>query len=87
MIFIVLLLVLVSLILLLYKERNKTTQVRLEKKITLSEKIQKFINKYQTYLFMILMALLLIFIIIFIIMFVPGTESGLWYNGGVENVV
>lgn len=89
MIFIIISLIVILIIInVLYRrQKNRNTPVRLEKQVTSAEKIQMFTNKYYGYLFIIAIILIMILLVMLTITFVPGTESGVWYNGGVENVV
>ena len=66
--------------------RRKKQPVRLEKKVSMSERAQKWINKNRPYL--IIFGGIIITILSIILLFKcvhSGTESGLWYNyfGGV----
>ena len=69
----------------IFKKRKK--QVRLSKKLTISERIQNFINRYYGYIVIIAFIVGIILFAYFILMFMPGTESGAWYNGGIKNAI
>lgn len=71
----------------LYTQRNKNQPVRLDKKITLIERIQNIISKYYGIVLFVFIIIALILFVAFFLMFMPGTESGLWYNGGVESAI
>ena len=66
---------------------HKSKPVRLEKKISLTQKIKNWLMKHSILLLIIFGIIATILIVILLLMFCPGTESGLWYNGGVESVV
>ena len=61
-------------------KKKKEKPVRLEKKVTMAEKFQNWINRWSGILFIILFVLAIIFFVILVMKFMPGTESGLWYN-------
>lgn len=65
----------------------KKKPVRLSKKQTLTERIQNWMKKNYSYLLLIVFIIAIIFFVIFVLMFVPGTESGNYYNGGIEYAV
>ena len=81
------LLIIAFLIILIHIRKKKKTPVCLEKQVTVVERIQNWINKYRFYIIIVAIVIALILFVLFILVFVPGTESGTWYNGGVENVV
>ena len=88
MLFIVTMLLIIAFLIILIHIRNKKkTPIRLEKQVTVVERIQNWINKYRSYIIIIATITALILFVLCILAFVPGTESGIWYNGGVENVV
>lgn len=83
---IVLIILWIVVILLFYvikRTKDRQTPVRLQKE----NKFQNYMHRYYGYLFIITTILAIILFVLTIIMFVPGTESGLWYNGGVDNAV
>lgn len=80
------LLIIIGLVMILHK-RKKQMPIRLEKQTLLEMKIQTFIDKYYFHLFIIAIVLILVLLVVLVISFVPGTESGVWYNGGVRSVV
>lgn len=83
---IVLIILWIVVILLFYvikRTKDRQTPVRLQKE----NKFQSYMHKYYGYLFIITTILAVILFVLTIIMFVPGTESGLWYNGGVDNAI
>ncbi len=61
------------------KRSNKP--VRLDKKISLKEKIQKWFNKHKMPFVIAGIVVALIIFVVLMIKFAPGTESGNWYNG------
>ena len=68
--------------------RKKDKSVRLEKKVSIQEKFQKWKKNNQHYVNIILgvftilgILFALIIFALLIIKFMPGTESGSWYNG------
>ena len=61
-------------------KKKKEKPVRLEKKVTMAEKFQNWINRWSGILFIILFVLAIILFVILVMKFMPGTESGLWYN-------
>ena len=89
MIFIIISLIIILIIInvLHIRRQNKNTPIRLKKQVTLVERFQNFIDRYYGYLFTLAIILAFILFVICIMAFIPGTESGVWYNGGVENVV
>lgn len=54
--------------------------VRLEKKMSLKEKIQNWINRHYGTLVFIGLVIAMILFVLFCLKFVPGTESGVYYN-------
>lgn len=67
--------------------KKKKKPVKLSKQETMLEKIQNWINKNYGYLLFIGVFFAFIIFVALILMFGFGTESGGWYNGGVESVV
>lgn len=60
--------------------RKSKKPVRLDKKVSLAEKIQNWINRHYGYILLILILIAMFLFVYFCYMFVPGTESGLVYN-------
>lgn len=87
MIIIILLLIIVVIVAVLYKRKSKKKPVRLEKQVTLVDKIQNFMDKHYNYIFIIAVISILILLAMLVIIFIPGTESGIWYNGGIKDVI
>lgn len=83
----VMLLIIALLIIIIYMRNKKETSVRLEKQLTTAEKIQNWIDKYYNYIIVVAIVVALILFVLCAMTFVPGTESGIWYNGGVENAI
>lgn len=81
------LLIVVLLIIIIYMRNKEETPVRLEKQLTIVERIQNWVDKYYNYIAVAAIVVALILFVLCIITFVPGTESGMWYNGGVENAI
>ena len=54
--------------------------VRLEKKVSLKTRIQKWYGDNRLYLFIGGVIVLMIVFVVGFILFMPGTESGVWYN-------
>ena len=63
----------------MFKRSNKP--IRLHKKLSLKEKIQKWFSKHKIPFVIAGIFLALIIFTILIFVFAPGTESGNWYNG------
>lgn len=63
----------------MFKKNNKP--VRLDKKLSLKEKVQKWFDKHKMPFFIAGIFLVLIIFVMLIFIFAPGTESGNWYNG------
>lgn len=61
--------------------RNKKKPVRLQKKVSKKEKIQKWFKRHQMPFVIAGIFIALIVFVVLIIEFAPGTESGSWYNG------
>ena len=59
---------------------RKKDPVRLEKKKTLKEKIQNWINKYYGYLLCIGIIIAFILFVYLFLAFMPGNESGVFFN-------
>lgn len=55
--------------------------VRLNKKLSLKERVQKWFNKHKMPFLVAGFFILLIVFTILVMKFAPGTESGNWYNG------
>ena len=55
--------------------------VRLNKKLSLKERVQKWFNKHKMPFVIAGIFIALIIFVALIIKFAPGTESGNWYNG------
>ena len=81
------LLVIVLLIIIIHTRNKKKTPICLEKQITIAERIQSWIDKYYNYMIVAAIFVVLILFVLCTMTFVPGTESGIWYNGGVENTI
>lgn len=81
------LLIIVLLIIIIHTRNKKKTPICLEKQITIAERIQSWIDKYYNYMIVAAIFVLLILFVLCTMTFVPGTESGIWYNGGVENTI
>ena len=58
--------------------------VRLEKKIPFKEKCFNFLISIRPWLILILILLLFILVFTLIFLYFPGTESGHYYNRGVD---
>ena len=88
MLFVLIMLLIIALLLIIIHMRNKKkTPICLEKQITIAERIQSWIDKYYNYMIVAAIFVLLILFVLCTMTFVPGTESGIWYNGGVENTI
>lgn len=88
MLFVLTMLLIIALLLIIIHMRNKKkTPICLEKQITIAERIQSWIDKYYNYMIVAAIFVLLILFVLGTMTFVPGTESGIWYNGGVENTI
>lgn len=88
MLFILTMLLIIALLIIIIHTRNKKkTPICLEKQITIAERIQSWIDKYYNYMIVVAIFVVLILFVLCAITFVPGTESGVWYNGGVENTI
>lgn len=81
------LLIIVLLIITIHMRNKKKKPVRLEKQLTIAERIQNWIDRYYNYIIVVAIIVALILFVLCIMAFVPGTESGMWYNGGVENAI
>ena len=88
MLFVLTMLLIIVLLIVTIRMRNKKkTPVRLEKQLTIAERIQNWIDKYHNYIIVAAIVVALILFVLCIMAFVPGTESGMWYNGGVESAI
>ena len=88
MLFILTMLLIIALLLIIIHTRNKKkTPICLEKQITIAERIQNWVDKYYNYMIVASIFVVLILFVLCAMTFVPGTESGIWYNGGVENTI
>lgn len=88
MLFIFTMLLIIALLIVIIHMRNKEkTPIRLGKQITMAERIQNWIDKYHNYIILAAIIVALILFVLCAMVFVPGTESGVWYNGGVENAI
>ena len=88
MLFVLIMLLIIALLLIIIHMRNKKkTPICLEKQITIAERIQSWIDKYYNYMIVASIFVVLILFVLCTMTFVPGTESGIWYNGGVENTI
>lgn len=83
----IMLLIIVLLLIIIHMRNKKKTPICLEKQITIAERIQSWIDKYYNYMIVAAIFVLLILLVLCVITFIPGTESGIWYNGGVENTI
>lgn len=81
------LLIIVLLLIIIHTRNKKKTPICLEKQITIAERIQSWIDKYYNYMIVASIFVVLILFVLCVMTFVPGTESGIWYNGGVENTI
>ena len=81
------LLIIVLLIIIIYMRNREETPVRLEKQVTIAERVQNWVNKYRNHIIVAAIVVALILFVLCIMAFVPGTESGMWYNRGVGNAV
>ncbi|MBR3208733.1 MAG: hypothetical protein IKF82_00535 [Bacilli bacterium] len=59
---------------------KKKKPVRLERELTVKERIQNWINRHYVPLFIIGIVIALFLFVSFCLLFVPGTESGIVYN-------
>ena len=88
MLFILTMLLIIALLLIIIHMRNKKkTPICLEKQITIAERIQSWVDKYYNRMIVVAIFVVLILFVLCAMTFVPGTESGIWYNGGVENTI
>lgn len=88
MLFILTMLLIIALLLIIIHMRNKKkTPICLEKQITIVERIQSWVDEYYNYMIVASIFVVLILFVLCAMTFVPGTESGIWYNGGVENTI
>ena len=81
------LLIIVLLLIIIHTRNKKKTPICLEKQITIAERIQNWVDKYYNYMIIASIFVVLILFVLCAMTFVPGTESGIWYNGGVENTI
>ena len=81
------LLIIVLLLIIIHTRNKKKTPICLEKQITIAERIQNWVDKYYNYMIVVAIFVVLILFVLCAMTFVPGTESGIWYNGGVENTI
>lgn len=58
--------------------------VRLEKKVSFKEKCANFFIKIRPWLILILILLIFFLVFTLIFLYFPGTESGHYYNRGLE---
>lgn len=88
MLFILTMLLIIALLLIIIHMRNKKkAPICLEKQITIAERIQSWVDKYYNHMIVVAIFVVLILFVLCAMTFVPGTESGIWYNGGVENTI
>ena len=88
MLFVLTMLLIITLLFIIIHTRNKKkTPICLEKQITIAERIQSWIDKYYNHMIVVAIFVVLILFVLCAMTFVPGTESGIWYNGGVENTI
>ncbi len=88
MLFILIMLLIIALLIIIIHTRNKKkTPICLEKQITIAERIQSWVDKYYNHMIVVAIFVVLILFVLFVMIFIPGTESGVWYNGGVENTI
>ena len=83
----IILLIIIFLIIIIHTRNKKETPVRLEKQLTISERVQNWVDKYHNHIIVVAIVVALILFVLCAMAFVPGTESGIWYNGGVESAV
>ena len=81
------LLIITLLFIIIHKKNKKKTPICLEKQITIAERIQSWVDKYYNHMIVVAIFVVLILFVLCAMTFVPGTESGIWYNGGVENTI
>ena len=81
------LLIIVLLLIIIHTRNKKKTPICLEKQITIAERIQSWVDKYYNHMIVVAIFVVLILFVLCAMTFVPGTESGIWYNGGVENTI
>lgn len=81
------LLIIILLLIIIHMRNKKKIPICLEKQITIAERIQSWIDKYYNYMIVAAIFVVLILFVLCTMTFVPGTESGIWYNGGVENTI
>lgn len=88
MLFILIMLLIIALLIIIIHTRNKKkTPICLEKQITIAERIQSWVDEYYNYMIVASIFVVLILFVLCVMIFIPGTESGVWYNGGVENTI
>ena len=88
MLFIFTMLLIIAFLIVIIHMRNKEdTPICLEKQITITERIQNWVDKYHNHIIVAAIVVALILFVLCAMTFVPGTESGMWYNGGVENAI
>ena len=88
MLFVLTMLLIIALLIIIIHTRNKKkTPNWKEKQITIAERIQNWVDKYYNYMIVASIFVVLILFVLCAMTFVPGTESGIWYNGGVENTI
>ena len=83
----IMLLIIVLLIIIIHMRNKKKTPICLEKQITIAERIQNWVDEYYNYMIVVAIFVVLILFVLCVMTFIPGTESGIWYNGGVENTI
>ena len=81
------LLIIVLLLIIIHTRNKKKAPICLEKQITIAERIQSWVDKYYNHMIVVAIFVVLILFVLCAMTFVPGTESGIWYNGGVENTI
>ena len=80
-------LIIALLIIIIHTRNKKKTPICLEKQITIAERIQSWVDKYYNHMIVVAIFVVLILFVLCVMTFIPGTESGIWYNGGVENTI
>ena len=88
MLFVLTMLLIIALLIIIIHTRNKKkAPICLEKQITIAERIQSWVDKYYNHIIVVAIFVVLILFVLCVMTFIPGTESGIWYNGGVENTI
>lgn len=67
--------------------RKRKKPIRLSKKTPIKERIKNWVHRNYGYIIAFGFVIGIVLFAYFMLIFMPGTESGVWYNGGVENAI